>query len=343
MKTSLRWASLFSKNTLHHQVKHAYQMIPTQFLAIRNRLTSSSSLVDCTYWTMILLGSHLFLRGFEICDILLKNVYVSEVEFEDDEPWLVKRVKLGVWRKGNCFTNFQVSREDGFPKLCLVRQLLVYIHCCNIDVINNDSERPLFPCVENASRKMCKETFGRYLESLSKDVLGIPDDIRGLTIHSLRNMGYVLSVWGDGAIEDAIYDANHSPTAKSYEKYTRDTSLKYNNWKTDNHVSSAVNVLVPVWKKKKFFGNEVYGAGNLAEGSSLNYFAKMFVLNVLKVDSSNGDYRNPLTLINKALSVREPGSNVSIILRFLNNYGSEEEKTEVRNALFRERICIQGN
>ena len=96
-------------------------------------------------------------------------------------------------------------------------------------------------------------------------------------------------------------------------------------------------------EEKKNFGNEVYGAGNLTEGSSLNHFAKMFVLNVLKVDSSNGDYRNPLTLINKALSVREPGSNVSIILRFLNNYGSEEEKTEVRNALFRERICIQGN
>ena len=42
---------------------------------------------------------------------------MSEVEFEDDEPWLVKRVKLGVWRKGNCFTNFQISRENGFPKL----------------------------------------------------------------------------------------------------------------------------------------------------------------------------------------------------------------------------------
>jgi len=256
MKTSLRWACLFSKNTLHHQVKHAYQMTPTQFLAIRNRLTSSSPLIDCTYWTMIFLGSHLFLCGFEICDILLKNLDVSEVEFEDDKPWLVKRVKLGVWRKGNCFTNFQISREDGFPKLCLVRQLLVYIHCCNIDVINNGSETPLFRCVENASRKLCKETFSRYLESLSKDVLGIPDDIRGLTIHSLRNMGYVLSKWGDGAIEDAIYDANHSPTAKSYEKYTRDTSLKYNNWKTDNHVSSAVSVLVPMWKKKQFLATK---------------------------------------------------------------------------------------
>jgi len=72
-------------------------MTPTHFLSIRNRLTSSSSLVDCTYWTMILLGSHLFLCGFEICDILLKNLYVCEVEFEDDEPWLVKRMKLGVW------------------------------------------------------------------------------------------------------------------------------------------------------------------------------------------------------------------------------------------------------
>ena len=79
-----------------------------------------------------------------------------------------------------------------------MRQLLVYIHCCNIDVINNDSETPLLRCVGNACRKMCKETFGRYLESLSKDVLGIPDDIRGLTIYSLRNMGYVLSVWDVG-------------------------------------------------------------------------------------------------------------------------------------------------
>jgi len=35
-------------------------------------------------------------------------------------------------------------------------------------------------------------------------------------------MGYVLSVWGDGAIQDAIYDVIHSPTAKSYEKYIRD-------------------------------------------------------------------------------------------------------------------------
>jgi len=58
----------------------------------------------------------------------------------------------------------------------------------------------------------------------------------------------------------------------------------------------------------------------------LNHFVKMFVLNVLKVDNSNVNYRNQLTLTNKSLSVREPGSNVSIILRFLNNYGSEEEK-----------------
>ena len=81
----------------------------------------------------------------------------------------------------------------------------------------------------------------------------------------------------------------------------------------------------------------------MAEVSTLNHFAKMFVLNVLKVDSSNGNYRNPLILTQKAFSVREPGNNVSIILRYLNNYGTEEEKIEVRNALFRERICIQGN
>jgi len=219
---------------------------------------------------------------------------VCEVEFEDDEPWLVKRVKLGVWRKENCFTNFQISREDSFPKLYLARQLLVYIHCCNIYFVSNDPETPLFRCLENASTNMCIETFGRFLEKLSNEVLGLPDDVRGLTIHSLTNMGYALSVWGDGAIQDAIYDANHSPTAKSYEKYTRDTSLKYNNWKVDNHVTSALNVFVLVWKKTKIFENGVYGAGIVTEGSSLNHFAKMFVLNILKVDSSNQNYRNPL-------------------------------------------------
>ena len=150
--------------------------------------------------------------------------------------------------KRELFTNFQISREDGFPKLCLVRQLLVYLHCCNIDIVNNNPERPLFRCFDNSRNDMCKETFGRFLEKLSNEVLDIPENVKGLTIHSLQNMGYVLSVWGDAAIQDAIYDANHSPTAKSYEKYIRDTSLKYNNWKVDNHVTSAVHVLVPHWK-----------------------------------------------------------------------------------------------
>jgi len=70
----------------------------------------------------------------------------------------------------------------------------------------------------------------------------------------------------------------------------------------------------------------------------------MFVLNILKVDGSNANYRNPLMLTEKAVGVRQPGSNMSIILKFINNHPEiEEEKIEVRNALFREKNCIEGN
>jgi len=99
--------------------------------------------------------------------------------------------------------------------------------------------------------------------------------------------------------------------------------------------------MVPYWKKKEF-GNEVYGAGIVTEGSTLNHFAKMFVLNILKVDGSNANYRNPLMLTEKAFGVRQPGSNMSIILKFINNHpGTEEEKIEVRNSLYVKKFVLK--
>ena len=77
------------------------------------------------------------------------------------------------------------------------------------------------------------------------------NDIRGLTCHSMRNLGYVLSCWGEGNIEDEIFDADHSPCSKSYQLYTRDTLRVYEEWKQNSNCLTAVNVLVPRWKKKK--------------------------------------------------------------------------------------------
>ena len=75
---------------------------------------------DFMYWAMILIASHLFLRGEEVRNILLCNIYIREIVYEDGYPGLVKRFILGVMRKGGSTTNFQISREDDFPKLCII-------------------------------------------------------------------------------------------------------------------------------------------------------------------------------------------------------------------------------
>ena len=51
------------------------------------------------YFVMILLGGTLFLRGFEVCSIELRNLYVRLIEFEDNSDWLVKRMVIGVKKR----------------------------------------------------------------------------------------------------------------------------------------------------------------------------------------------------------------------------------------------------
>jgi len=148
-------------------------------------------------------------------------------------------------------TNFQISREDGFPKLCIIRNLLIYVHCCMCEEEEREGLH-LFRSVHNPKRPVSKYTFGRALKDLSSKLFNI-NDVRGLTCHSMRNFGYVLSCWGDGITEDAIYDADHSPCSKSYQLYTRDTLRVYEEWKQNSNCNSAVNVLVPRWKKNYFW------------------------------------------------------------------------------------------
>jgi len=58
------------------------------------------------------------LRGFEVCSIELAHVYVKFVEFEDNCEWLVKRMVLGVKKKGHAgnLVNYELRREDDYPK-----------------------------------------------------------------------------------------------------------------------------------------------------------------------------------------------------------------------------------
>ena len=89
----------------------------------------------------------------------------------------------------------------------------------------------------------------KELKNVCKNVVPVNAG-KGITIHTLRNLGYVLAVWGDGALLDAVDDANHSVSTNTYKLYSRDTRRKYENWLESSGKSSAVNHIVGKWRKK---------------------------------------------------------------------------------------------
>ena len=86
---------------------------------------------------------------------------------------------------------------------------------------------PLFPSESKRGELMKEKTLCRVLKRISDEVLNIRKDVRGLTTHSLRNLGYVLATWGDGDRAVAISDAMHQIDADSFTRYTRDTLIGY--------------------------------------------------------------------------------------------------------------------
>ena len=313
-------------------------MNPIQLEDVRRALVSSGRTDDFMYFLMILLGGTLFLRVFEVCSIELRKVYVRLIEFEDNSDWLVKRMVIGVKKKGHAgnVVNYELRREDDYPQLCVIRYLLIYIHCYEIDMIPGVECTPLFPSESKKEESINEKTLCRVLKRLSDEVLNVHKDVRGLTTHSLRNLGYVLATWGDGDRAVAISDAMHQIDADSFTRYTRDTLIGYERWKIDEGRESAVNVLVPKWRPKKLYssssvtlpGNNVF---------SISIISKNFVRNVLKVDGSNPSEKNPTFLLKRALEFRSGYNDFCKVMNFIQSHGTVQERTVVLDALYRER------
>ena len=338
MKKQRKWSQLYSIQTINHQIKSAYQMNPVQLEDVRRALVASGRKDDFMYFLMILLGGSLFLRGFEVCSIELSNVYVKFVEFEENCEFLVKRMVIGVKKKGHAgsLVNYELRRDDDYPKLCVIRHLLIYIHCSEIDMIVGMQSTPLFPSENKKSEFMNEKTLCRVLKRISREVLNIPDDVQCLTTHSLRNLGYVLATWGDGDRAVAISDAQHHIDADSFTRYTRDTMIAYARWKRDEGRDSAVNVLVPKWEPKKLYAStSVTMSGHNV--LSLSRISLYFVRNILKVEGSNPSEKNPSFLLKRALEFRSGDSDMCRIKKFIKSHGSVEEQNDILDALFRER------
>ena len=174
---------------------------------------------------------------------------------------------------------------------------------------------------------------------MCKDVVPVNAG-KGITTHTLRNLGYVLAVWGDAALLDAVDDANHSVSTNTYKLYSRDTRRKYENWKEIYGKNTAVNNIVGSWRKKLV----VEHRRNRESGNntrSIIEVAKQYVLNVLKVSDDNANFRKPHYLFGKSVTL---GSSIQSdegkIYSFFDRFGSIEEREEVVDAFRRFKYRI---
>ena len=146
-----------------------------------------------------------FIRAAEVCSIEIVDLFQEEIVFDACSPCKVLRMMVLVTRKDKTKYTYQLSRDDRYPKLCVIRTLLIYFHTFRYDYASRyEFVHP--SCVE---KPISYDLLLKELKNISKNVVPVNAG-KGITTHTLRNLGYVLAVWGDGQLLDAVDDANHS-------------------------------------------------------------------------------------------------------------------------------------
>ena len=123
--------------------------------------------------------------------------------------------------------------------------------------------------------------------------------------------------------------------------YSRDTRRKYENWKETSRKDTAVNNLVGGWRKKLVVehrrNREAFPCT-----SSIFEVSKHYVVNVLKVCEENANFRNPLFLFNKSVTLGSSMlSDETKIYTIFSRFGSNEEQMEVLEAFERLKYRIR--
>ena len=117
-----------------------------------------------------------------------------------------------VTRKDKEKYTYQLSRDDRYPKLCVIRTLLIYFHTFRYEF----ASRYVFMQASCVEKPFSYYVFLKELKSVCKNVVPVNAG-KGITTHTLRNQGCMLAVWGDGELLDAVDDANHSVNTNAYK------------------------------------------------------------------------------------------------------------------------------
>jgi hypothetical protein len=124
----------------NHEKKGNFQLTPKQIRMMRASLLNSrkggpiGSMKNQQLYVMILLGIKLFLRGREVCNIMLldfpKDHFAVSTEPGEESVLFLTLQVMG--KDSNQYTILRIYRDDDHPEFCPVRHLLAYIYAAGI-------------------------------------------------------------------------------------------------------------------------------------------------------------------------------------------------------------------
>ena len=128
----------------NHDKKGNFQLTPRQIRMLREVLLTSKggslgAMKDQQLYVMILLGIKLFLRGSEVCGIMLKDFPKDHFAVSTDTgAESVQFLTVQVMGKdSNKYTTLRLYKDDDHREFCPVRHLLAYMHSAGIGGLSN--------------------------------------------------------------------------------------------------------------------------------------------------------------------------------------------------------------
>lgn len=280
-----------------HKVRGNAQLSPSMLRRLHSNLTTGNDIFDFQLWTMIIIGTSLFLRADELLNLKIEDF---DMKYNIVHPTSIRNV--AVWVQGKCDAGPQllsIWKNDEFPELCPIRPLFCYLKSTGIragylfpnrkflsailasSVSTGPSVKPTGDPTEKLKYKSWLVRIKRTLIKTFPHMFG-PDSPSSATVgtHTLRKTGYLVAVWGvlramnlqfggvratdfkpNLLFEDILRCARHKSVGMA-SNYVLDAISQHERVQEERFLSAQV---VSVWKSFKI--DEVQHAGDINAAS----------------------------------------------------------------------------
>ncbi|KAJ3114215.1 hypothetical protein HK100_001732, partial [Physocladia obscura] len=233
-----------------HTEHGADPFTPFELVSVRANLLTKNAADGLMLWTMILIGSRLFLRSDELLDLKFdSNDGVNCIRWDLCQVVNNEVVSIAFAVKGKSdpapvILMLELDRQH--RNLCPIRHLLAYLHVTSL------KSGFFFPPLDELNKLMKGTiTIGRthldysvFLELMKMVVKScITRDFKVGT-HTLRKTAYLLAAWDNASDEDVRLSARHRDV-KSATMYKRDSSAL---WQIAVNNGRQPETVTPKWR-----------------------------------------------------------------------------------------------